>query len=244
MRALYPLFILALLSVASAEPLAYPANLWDRIYDIWLFIAVVIYLIVAIPMLYFMIRYRYKPGKNENGAPIEGNNALEVTWTVIPLIIVIYLATQSFVFYKQQRNAPQGAMEIKVTGFMWGWEVDYPNGKKVFAFFSPDYKIPEEQKIVLPAGKPIKVLLTSRDVIHSFYVRPAKVMEDAVPGRITHLWFQINKPGEYWAFCREYCGTQHSHMVSIIKVVPQEDFDKWVKAGVSQSKLELASNIR
>ncbi|SHK34154.1 cytochrome c oxidase subunit II [Thermocrinis minervae] len=230
------LLSLLVVGFASAEPLAYPANLFDNIYYIWLLVSVIIYLIVAIPMLYFMIKYRYKKGENEEGVPIHGNHALEITWTVIPLIIVIYLATQSFAFYKKQRTAPPDSMELKVTGFMWGWEVDYPNGKKVFAFFNDKYQIPEEQKIVIPAGKPVKVLLTSRDVIHSFYVRPAKVMEDAVPGRITHLWFQINKPGEYWVFCREYCGTQHSRMVAILKVVPQAEFDKWVNQGVSNQK--------
>ena len=229
----YFLAFLMLVGLAHAEPLAYPAPLWDNIYLIWLAVAVVIYLVVALPMLYFMIKYRYKKGKNEVGEHIHGNHALEITWTVIPLIIVIYLATQSFAYYKDQRTPPADAMEIKVTAFMWGWEVEYPNGKKVYAFFKEDYNIPEDWKIVLPEKKPIKVLLTSRDVVHAFYVHPAKVMEDAVPGRITRLWFQINKPGEYWAFCREYCGTQHSRMVAILKVVPEQEFNAWVNQGVS-----------
>ncbi len=220
--------VLGLVGIAKAEPLAYPAPLWDNIYLIWLFIAIVIYLVVSIPMLYFMFKYRYKKGVNEVGEPIHGNTTLEILWTLIPLLIVIYLATQSFAYYRDQRKPPENAMEIKVIAFMWGWEVEYPNGKKVYAFFNEEYKIPEEQKIVLPEKTPIKVLLTSRDVIHAFYVHPAKVMEDAVPGRITHLWFQINKPGEYWAFCREYCGTQHSRMVAILKVVPKEEFIAWV----------------
>ena len=245
MRKLY--WLLGLVGVASAEPTlvsifgdssvgGITAELWDKIYYIWLGISVLIYLVVAVPMLYFMIKYRSSKNKEPSGHT--ENLALEVTWTIIPLIIVIYLATQSFAFYKQQRTAPENSFEIKITAFMWGWEVDYPNGKKVYAFFSPEYNIPEEQKIVLPAGKPIKVLLTSRDVLHAFYVQPARVMEDAVPGRITHLWFQINKPGEYWAFCREYCGTQHARMVAVLKMVPQEEFDRWLNGGQQVSQLE------
>lgn len=98
-------------------------------------------------------------------------------------------------------------------------------------------------KAYIPAETPVKVLLTSRDVIHSFYVHPAKVMEDAVPGRITHMWFQINKPGEYWAFCREYCGTQHSRMAAVLKVVPKEEFEKWLNEGTQVSDSNTSTNF-
>jgi cytochrome c oxidase subunit 2 len=85
----------------------------------------------------FMLKYRYRKGVHEEGEHIEGNTALEVVWTVIPIIIVLFLATYSFANFVKQRNAPEGAMELKVVGFMWGWEFEYPNGKKVYAFFNP-----------------------------------------------------------------------------------------------------------
>jgi cytochrome c oxidase subunit 2 len=136
-------------------------------------------------------------GEREEGEHIEGNTAIEVLWTVIPTIIVLFLGTYSFANFVKQRNAPEDALELKVVAFMWDWEFEYPKGKKVYAFFNPEgFTAPEEQKAYIPAGKPVKVYMTSRDVIHSFFVQPAKITEDAVPGRITKLWFQINKPGE------------------------------------------------
>ncbi|WP_029551307.1 cytochrome c oxidase subunit II [Thermocrinis jamiesonii] len=237
-------------SLSFAEPLAEPAQLWDKMYYIWLAISVVIYLVVFIPGAYFLVKYRYKKGSNEEAQHVHENPMLEVLWTIIPVIIVIYLATQSFAFYKTQRTAPEGAFEIKVTGFMWGWSFEYPNGKQVYAFFNmfedpetksylPFDKIPDMAKAYIPAGVPIKVLLTSQDVIHSFYVHPAKVTEDAVPGRITHMWFKINQPGEYWVFCREYCGTKHSKMAAVLKVVPKEEFEKWYGEAIDNKQVSL-----
>jgi cytochrome c oxidase subunit 2 len=204
---------------------------------VWFWVAVIIYLIVAIPSIYFAIKYRYKKGEREEGEHIEGNTALEVVWTVIPTIIVLFLGTYSFANFVKQRNAPEGALELKVVAFMWGWEFEHPNGKKVYAFFNPEgFTAPEEQKAYIPAGKPVKVYLTSRDVIHSFFVHP--------PGRITKLWFQINKPGEYFVFCREYCGTWHSRMFAILKVVPEEEFNKWLGgAEPAQQTSSIEANV-
>ncbi|MCS6997961.1 MAG: cytochrome c oxidase subunit II [Aquificaceae bacterium] len=236
------------------EVLAYPANYWQTMYEIWLIISVVIYLVVFLPAAYFLVKYRYRKGINEKAQHVEESKALEVLWTIIPTIVVIYLATQSFAFYRVQRNAPEGALEIKVTAFMWGWEFEYPNGKKVFSFFNsvvdPEKnvylttdKVNDMFKAYIPEGRPIKVLCTSRDVIHSFYVHPAKVTEDCVPGRITHLWFQINKPGDYWVFCREYCGTQHSKMAAVLKVVPKEEFENWLQQGVQANQENSKHNL-
>ncbi len=218
------------------QVLAYPAYWWQQAVNVWLIVAVVIYLIVAVPGLYFIMKYRFKPGEREIGDHEKhGHWGLEALWTIIPTIIVLVLATYSFAIFKKQRTAPEDAMVIKVTGFMWGWQVEYLDEKGnviktvVTAYNPTSYEIPEDQKIVVPAGKPVKALLTSLDVIHSFYVMPARITEDMVPGRITHLWFQINKPGEYWVFCREFCGTGHSHMFTKIKVVPEEEFYAWLK---------------
>ncbi|RMH80683.1 MAG: cytochrome c oxidase subunit II [Acidobacteria bacterium] len=234
------LVLLALSSGAMAEDIfAYPRAYWENSVTVWFWVAVAIYLIVAIPSVYFMVKYHYKPGKNEEGEHIEGNTALEIVWTVIPTIIVLFLGTYSFANFVKQRQAPEGALELKVTAFMWGWEIEYPNGKKVYTFFNqvadPEkniYLMPEKiddsVKAYIPAGKPVKVYCTSRDVIHSFFVHEARVTEDCVPGRITKLWFQFNKPGEYWVFCREYCGTWHSRMATVLKAVSEEEFNKWL----------------
>ncbi len=215
---------------------ALPAAWWFDAVKVWLVVAVVIYIVTAIPGVYFIMKYRYKPGEREIGDhEREGHWGLEAAWTIIPTIIVLFLATYSFTVFKLQRTPPKDAMTIKVYGFMWGFQTDYldENGKvikTVYSFYKPDnYDATEQEKIVVPAGKPVKALLTSKDVIHSFYVMPARITEDMVPGRITHLWFQINKPGEYWIFCREYCGTGHSHMFAKLKVVPPEEFTAWLR---------------
>ncbi len=205
-------------AAAAAEPVAYPAGQWDHIFDVWIAVAVGIYAIVAVPMLYFLWRYRYRPGVNEVGASEEAGPGIEVLWTVVPLIIVLFLATQSVALYAKQRNAPEGALEVKVEAMMWAWNFEYPNGKQSTA------------ELVVPVGKPVKLRMTSKDVIHSLHVPAAKVMEDAVPGRVTEMWFQFNKAGEYRSFCREYCGTAHAYMLATIKAVAADEFERWLAA--------------
>ena len=204
---------------ASATPIAFPGQYWDQMFNIWFVVAVGIYLIVALPMLYFLVKYRYRSGVNEQGAQEEEGPSvgIEVLWTVIPLIIVIYLATQSLVFYTNQRTPPADSLPVKVESAMWSWNFEYANGKK------------STTDLYVPVGKPVKLLLSSRDVIHAFHIPDAKTMEDAVPGRVTHMWFQFNKTGEYRAYCREYCGTAHSFMLATIKVVTPEEFEQWLK---------------
>ena len=207
-------------AASSAVPLAYPADSWDQMFNIWLGLAVVIYLIVAVPMLYFLYRFRYQEGVNETASTKEyESHGLEVLWTIVPLIVVIYLAMQSLTLYSEMRNPPPESLVVKTTGMMWTWQFDYPSGKTSYA------------ELTVPVGKPIKLELTSRDVIHAFHIPAAKTMEDAVPGRVTHLSFQFNETGEFPSFCREYCGTAHAYMQAKIKVVTPEEFDEWINAG-------------
>ena len=99
---------------------------------------------------------------------------------------------------------------------MWAWEFVYPNGKKSFS------------EVYVPIGKPVKLELTSKDVIHALHIPAAKTMEDAIPGRVTQMWFQFNQLGEFQSFCREYCGTAHAYMLATIKVVTQDEYDQWL----------------
>lgn len=205
-------------AATEAVPLAYPANLWDQMFLIWIVVAVSIYVIVSIPIAWFLLRYRYKKGVNEIGADEEGGLGLEVLWTVVPLIIVIYLAVQSATFYVEQRTPPPDSIVVKTEGMMWAWQFTYPNGKIAVA------------TLTVPVGKPVKLELTSRDVIHAFHIPDAKTMEDAVPGRVTHMWFQFNETGEFRAFCREYCGTAHAYMLATIKVVSEDEYTAFVES--------------
>jgi cytochrome c oxidase subunit 2 len=204
-------------SAYAAEPLAYPAPYWDQMFSTWLSLAVGIYVLVALPMLYFMVRYRYRPATNEVGCHEEAGVGIEILWTVVPLIIVIYLATQSFALYTRQRTPPPDSLPVKVEGRMWSWTFEYANGKQ------------SVNELYVPVGKPVKLLMTSGDVIHAFHILDAKTMEDVVPGRETNMWFQFNKTGEYRAFCREYCGAFHSNMQATIKAVTPDEFEAWLQ---------------
>ncbi|MDP6080347.1 MAG: cytochrome c oxidase subunit II [Arenicellales bacterium] len=206
-----------MMQIFSPSAAAATASYWDQMFNIWLVVAVGIYLVVALPMLYFLYRYRYRKATNELGAIEQGGHGIEVLWTVIPLIIVIYLAMQSVSFYKQQRTPPLDSLPVKVEAMMWNWSFEYPNGKKSIA------------NLTVPVDKPVKLLMTSRDVIHALHIPEAKIMEDVVPGRITHLWFEFNEIGEYRGYCREYCGTLHFAMLATIKVVAQEEFEEWLE---------------
>ncbi|MCS7299142.1 MAG: cytochrome c oxidase subunit II [Spirochaetia bacterium] len=217
--------------LGTTEIIAQPRAYWDNSYTIWLIFSIIFFVGILLVGIYIVIRYRYVKGKNEEGAHIEGNTALEVVWIAIPTILALFLATLSFANFMYQRTLPADALEVKITAFMWGWEIEYPNGKVVSTYFNTEkpFEKDDSEKFYLPVGKKIKVLLSSRDVIHSFYVQPAMITEDAVPGRITYMWFQINKEGEYYAFCREYCGSWHSYMIAVLKVVSEEEFNKWLE---------------
>lgn len=213
---MHMLSAIAAAMASETVPIAYPADSWDQMFDIWFTLAIVIYLIVALPMLYFLFRYRYRKGVNEVGADEHGSVGIEVLWTVVPLVIVIFLAVQSATIYSKQRTPPPDSMVVKTVGMMWAWQFEYPNGKTTV------------NELWVPVGKPVKLELTSSDVIHALHIPAAKTMEDAVPGRVTHMWFQFNQTGEFRSYCREYCGTAHAYMLASIKVVSQEEFDQWV----------------
>lgn len=175
-------------------------------------ISIAMLLIVTAAMIYFVIRYSRK--RNPNPAYIEGNNFLEALWTVIPTALVMVMFYYGWTGFKIMREVPPNAMTIKVTARKWVWFYEYENGR-------PGYTLK------VPVGKPIKLLLKSLDVIHSYYIPAFYIKEDAVPGRENYLWFQADKLGVYDVMCAEYCGLQHSRMLSKIEVVSQEEFDKF-----------------
>lgn len=164
-------------------------------------------------MIYFVIKYNRK--KNPKASNIEGNTKLEVIWTVIPLILVLVMFYFGWVGYRPMRNVPEGAIPVKAIGQMWSWSFEYANGKK-----SPD--------LVVPFGKPVKLDLFSRDVIHSLYIPSFRIKEDVVPGKNNYMWFRAEQLGEFDLFCAEYCGDRHSYMLSKVKVLPEAEYDAWL----------------
>lgn len=163
-------------------------------------------------MIYFVIRYNKK--RNPKATNIEGNNTLEVIWTVIPTILVLVMFYYGWMGYKPMRTVPGNAIEINAYGQMWKFSFEYPNGKLT-------------DSLVVPLNRPVKLYLNSRDVLHSFYIPAFRLKEDMVPGGNNYLWFEANLEGKYDILCAEYCGQLHSYMLSSVTVLPEAEYNAW-----------------
>jgi cytochrome c oxidase subunit 2 len=190
----------------------------------WLFntiLAIIAFfcLLIFALMVAFSIKYRHRPG-GLGGASPGHSTALELTWTIIPIIIVLTIFYYGFRGYLKMTVVPPNAYEIQVRSWMWGWGFVYPNGVE-----SPELHIPKD--------RPIRVVLTSEDVIHSLYIPAFRVQKSSVPGRFNRFWFEATKTGEYPIYCAQYCGTNHSEMLSKVVVHDPAGFAQW---------MEIASN--
>ncbi len=171
---------------------------------------------ITLAMVIFVVKYRRSNTKS--AAQFKGNLPLELTWIVIPSIIVGWMFFNGYHGFALMRNVPEGAMVVKVTGQQWSWSFDYPEEGIT------------SSEMVVPVNTPVKVLLTAppKDVLHSFYIPDFRVKEDVIPGRDTYLWFDADVKGVYNIFCAEFCGKDHAKMLSILRVVSQEDYDAWI----------------
>lgn len=181
-------------------------------------ISVVMLIGIAVAMLWFIIRY------NRKRCPVpesqkDHNVWLEVTWTVIPTIIVLMMFWFGWEGYLSLRRIPDNAMPVQANARMWSWLFTYDNGKT-------------SDKLYVPVGQPIKVKLLSDDVLHSFFVPAFRVKRDCVPGMENYAWFVADEAGSYDLFCAEYCGVAHADMVTTVEAVPQEEFEQWLQSTV------------
>ena len=187
----------------------------DALFYFIFYTAIVLFVLVMAFTTYFIIRYRRR-GERELTSGVAHNTKLEILWTVIPTILVIIVFVWGFKTYLRMNIAPADALEIKATGQKWFWVFDYPNGANSM------------NDLVVPAGKTVKLLMSSQDVIHSFFVPDFRVKMDVLPNRYTITWFEATNPGEYDIYCTEYCGKGHSEMLGKVKVLSQEDYTEWV----------------
>jgi len=163
-------------------------------------------------MLYFI--YKYNEKKNPVATQIKGSTKLEIIWTVIPTILVMVMFYYGWAGWAPMRTAPKDSFNITITGRMWNYTFQYENGKTTDTLF-------------VPMDKPVKMKLVSLDVIHGFYIPAFRIKEDVVPGREKMAWFIAQKAGLFELFCSEYCGMNHSYMYTYVKVMPQDQFNKW-----------------
>jgi cytochrome c oxidase subunit II len=194
----------------------------DNLYGFLLVVSLVSCAILIGGMLYFAIKYKRRSASDKTPY-ITHDTRLEVLWSVIPLIVFLFVFAWGWVIYNDMRAMPKNGLEIQVTGKQWAWTAEYKNGVK-------------STEVVVPVNKDVKLILASEDVIHSFFVPSFRIKQDAVPGRYTALWFNAEKLGEFHVFCTEYCGTSHSGMITKLRVVTQEEFDKWL---ISESEIGL-----
>lgn len=184
---------------------------------------------ILIALAYFLYKYRRK-SENDVTPVITHNNKLEVTWSVIPLMICLVVFGWGYQTYVNMITSPDDAYEINVTAQKWLWNFTYENGAR------------STGELHVPADRPIKLIMSSNDVIHSFFVPDYRVKQDVVPGRYTEAWFRVPEPGESIIFCTEYCGTGHSDMYGKVIVHEQEEFETWLanNAGGGSQPSDLA----
>ena len=183
----------------------------DWLFQFIFWISVVMFALIVGTMLFFVFKYRAKPGEKPR-APGGKHLALELFWTFAPLILLFALFHWGFKSYVFAAVAPANSLEFRVRAKKWNWEFEYPSGTR------------EGGLLVVPVHQPVKLIMSSEDVLHAFYVPSFRVKRDVVPGMYSTLWFEATEVGEYQVFCAEYCGTTHSGMLAKVRVVTEEDY--------------------
>lgn len=187
-------------------------------WDVAFWLGVVLFILVIVPMVLFVVQYRRKKA-DEIGAPTGHNTVIEIVWSVIPLAVVMGCFLVGFKGFMHASVAPSNAFEVAVVAKKWAWSFAYPNGAT-------------SAELHVPAGQPVRLVMSSQDVIHSVFIPEFRVKQDVIPGTYTSLWFEATEAKEYTLLCTEYCGSAHSAMLA--KVVAHEPaaFQEWLdKAG-------------
>ena len=199
-------------STASAET--------DWVFYLIYWISVFFFVLITALMVYFVIRYRRRPGRMKAEKSAHHSTALEVVWTIIPIGIVILMFWGGFQAFLNLTTAPGNTFDIYVTGQKWKWLFEYPNGYVA-------------EELHVPLDQPVRLVMTSEDVIHSFYIPDFRTKKDVVPGRYTNMWFEATKTGTFRIFCAEYCGTSHSDMITQVVVHEPAEFENWLEQAAS-----------
>lgn len=173
--------------------------------------------LIAFLVFYFGIRYRRKKG-NEISGRTPGGMKLEIAWAIPPLVLGMVMFIWGTKVFFDIRRPPDNTLDIYVSGKQWMWKAQHPDGQ-----------MDGPNELHVPVNQPVRLIMISEDVIHSFYVPEFRVKQDVLPGRYTTLWFEATKPGTYNLFCAEYCGTEHSGMVGTVKVLKQDEYQRWLE---------------
>jgi len=193
----------------------------DAVFFFELAVSVVMTIVICVLILYCAIKYRRGSRASRANAKTQ-DVKLEVIWVTVPLMVMMVMFVWGMVVYFEQFRAPDGAPDVYVLGRQWMWEVRHPEGKR------------EINELHVPLGRPVKLTMSSQDVIHSFFIPAFRVKQDVLPGRYTELWFQPERTGKFHLFCAEYCGTKHSGMVGWVIVMEPAEYERWLQTGTTE----------
>lgn len=215
-----------------------------------LVIITVITIFVTALLIWVIIRYNSK--RNPTPSTFTHNSPLEVAWTVVPILILVFIGVFSLPILFKQQEIPEADITIKVTGYQWYWGYEYVDEGFAFdSFMLPreqlaehgydesDYLLATDTQVVVPIGKVVVMQITAADVIHSWTIPSFGVKQDAVPGRLAELWFAAEKEGIYFGQCSELCGKDHAYMPITVKVVSEEAYAQWLE----EAKAEFAGSV-
>ncbi|HEY7616449.1 MAG TPA: cytochrome c oxidase subunit II [Terriglobales bacterium] len=188
-------------------------------------VALSAFMSVAIFTMVLIFALRYRRRRGVEAEQIEGSTALELTWSIIPLLVFLFIFVWSAVIYFRLRTPPQGATTVYVVAKQWMWKLQHEEGQR------------EINELHVPTGRDVKLIMTSQDVIHSFFVPAFRIKQDVLPGRYTIAWFRATRPGTYHLFCAEYCGTQHSGMIGQVVVMEPSQYEAWLSGGGAAGSL-------
>ena len=195
------------------------SNLAASVDNITLFVAIVsvfFFVLISVVLVAFAIKYRRR-SEDQETAYITSNELIEIIWTVIPSVLLMVIFAWGWIAFKELRNPPPEAVEVNVVAKQWIWQFEYFNGKKSL------------NELYVQHNKPVRLIMRSEDVLHSFFVPQFRVKQDILPGIYTQLWFTPTKVGTFDLLCAEYCGAGHSQMLASVKVLSPEAFTRWEK---------------
>ena len=205
----------------------------------------------------FLILYvcvRYRASKNQVASTTSHNTLIEVIWTLVPCLILIVMAVPSFKVLYSQDEIPKAEVTIKAIGYQWYWGYEYPDENIIFDSYMIEEKDLKENQprllavdnaVYVPVNKVVKVMITANDVLHAWALPSFGVKRDAIPGRINETWFKADRTGTFYGQCSELCGIKHAFMPITVKVVSEEEYNKWLEeAKVKFAKEEINKNFK
>jgi cytochrome c oxidase subunit II len=199
----------------------------DALYFFLLAVTGFFALLIAILVMVFAVKF-HRRHDDEVGDAIHGSLALELLWTIIPLGITMVMFVWGAEVFFHMTRPPKGAMEIYVVGKQWMWKAQHMDGAR------------EINELHVPVGRNVKLIATSEDVIHDFFVPAFRMKADVLPGRYVNIWFHATTPGRYHLFCAEYCGTRHSGMIGEVVVMEANEYQEWLSGGAPEGSLASA----